>query len=170
MSTADHRTQASETVDLEALVASLDLAIEDMHRLAERLLEELGAIESRDPDGLLRLVVDKQTLLTRLETETARQRDWIEAAGFGFTPEGVERFIRTHDRDDRLATRWSALLDQTRRCDQLNSDNARSIERDQRRIAMTLRLLKGEDASTTTYDPRGRTAAGGQRGRTISQA
>lgn len=166
----DHQPPAPDVSDLGDLVASLDRAIEDMRQLAALLLDELRAIESRDPDGLLRLAGDKQTLLTRLETETARQRDWIEAAGFGFTPDGVERFIQTHDRDDRLGTRWSALLDQTRCCQRLNSDNARSIDRDQRRIAMTLRLLKGEDASTTTYDPRGRTAAGGQRGRTISQA
>ncbi|MGQ9660369.1 MAG: flagella synthesis protein FlgN [Thermochromatium sp.] len=170
MISPDHQPGALEVADLEDLVASLDRAIADMRQLAELLQEELRAIESRDPEGLLRLVGDKQDLLTRLDRETARQREWIEAAGFGFTPDGVERFIHTHDRDDRLATRWSALLDQTRRCHRLNNDNARSIERDQRRIAMMLRLLRGEDGGTTTYDPRGRTDTGGQRGRTISQA
>jgi flagellar biosynthesis protein FlgN len=170
LSPPDSQTLASGTHDLAAFVASLDRAIEDMRQLAEFMLEELRAITSRDLDGLQRSVSEKQRLLARLEAETARQRDWIEAAGFSFTPDGVERFIQTQDQDEQLGTRWSALLDHTRRCDQLNSDNARSIERDQRRIAMTLRLLKGEDASTTTYDPRGRTAASGQRGRTISQA
>lgn len=163
-------TPDSQTSDLERLLTSLDRAINDMRQLADLLLEELRAIESRDLDGLQRLIHDKQGLVARLEAETAQQRHWIETAGFTFTPDGVERFIQAHDQSDRLASRWSILLDHTRHCDRLNSDNARSIERDRRRVTTTLRLLKGEDASTTTYDPRGRTAASGQRGRTISQA
>jgi flagellar biosynthesis protein FlgN len=170
LSTPDGLTQMSGVSDFDGLVASLDRAIADMRQLTGRMLDELRAIESRDLDELQRVVTEKQSLVNRLEAETAQQRHWVETAGFGFTPEGIEQFIQRVDQHDQLGTRWSSLLDHTRRCDQLNSDNARLIERDQRRIAMTLRLLKGEDASTTTYDPRGRTASSGQRGRTISQA
>jgi len=160
---------ATQSREPDAFGASLERAGEDMRRLADLMLEELRAIESRDPDGLQRVVRDKQLIVARLEAETARQRQWVESAGFSFTPEGVERFIRTQTQAERLGAGWSTLLAHTRRCSQLNSDNARSIERDQRRIAMTLRLLKGEDAGAT-YDPRGRTAAGGHRGRSLSQA
>lgn len=170
MNIQDDQSQASGANDLGALVASLDRSIEDMRQLAELMLEELRAIESRNPDGLQQVVDAKRGLLASLENETAQQKRWIEAAGFGFTPDGIERFIQAHDQADQLGARWSTLLDHTRRCDRLNGDNARLIERDQRRVAMTLRLLKGEDASATTYDPRGRTASSGQRGRTISQA
>lgn len=169
MNARNDPSQASGANDLGAFVASLDRSIEDMRRLAELMLDELRAIESRDPDGLQQIVDAKRGLLARLENETAQQKGWIEAAGFGFTPDGLERFIQAHDRADQLGTRWSTLLDHTRRCDRLNSDNARLIERDQRRVAMTLRLLKGEDTGAT-YDPRGRAASSGQRGRTISQA
>lgn len=170
MNIQDDQSQAAGANDLGALVASLDRSIEDMRQLAELMLEELRAIESRNPDGLQQVVDAKRGLLVSLENETAQQKRWIEAAGFGFTPDGIERFIQAHDQADQLGARWSTLLDHTRRCDRLNGDNARLIERDQRRVAMTLRLLKGEDASATTYDPRGRTASSGQRGRTISQA
>lgn len=156
--------------DLTGLVASLDRAIVDMHQLAELMFDELRALESRDLDGLQQVVTEKQRLVARLEAETAQQRHWIEAAGFSFTPVGIEQFIQGFDQNDQLSTRWSTLLDHTRRCDQLNRDNARSIERDWRRVTVTLRLLKGEDASTTTYDTRGRTASSGQRGRSLSQA
>jgi flagella synthesis protein FlgN len=163
------QSQASGADDLGAFVASLDRSIEDMRQLAQLMMDELRAIESRDADGLQQVVDAKRDLLARLENETAQQKHWIEAAGFGFTPDGIERFIQAYDQTDQLGARWSALLDHTRRCDQSNRDNARSIERDWRRVTTTLRLLKGEDTSTT-YDPRGRTASGGQRGRTISQA
>lgn len=170
MSTPDGRTLVSGASDLDGLVASLDRAIADMRQLAELMLDELRALESRDLDGLQQVVTEKQTLLTRLEAETAQQRHWIEAACFSFTPDGIEQFIQGFDQNDQLGIRWSTLLDHTRRCDQLNRDNARSIDRDRRRVAITLRLLKGEDASTTTYDPQGRPASSGQRGRSISQA
>lgn len=170
MSPADVRTPAPDSSALEAVVASLDRAIADMQQLAESLLDELRAIESRDLDGLQRVVDDKQRLIAHLEAETAQQKHWVESAGFSFTPKGIEQFIQGFDRNDRLGSRWSTLLDHTRRCDRLNRDNARSIERDRRRVAMTLRLLNGEDAGAATYDPRGRTATGGRRGRTISQA
>ena len=170
MSAQGDQSPASGANDLGALAASLDRSIEDMRQLAELMLEELRAIESRDPDGLQQVVDAKRDLLARLENETAQQKRRVEAAGFDFTPAGIERFVQAHDQADQLGARWSTLLDHTRRCDRLNGDNARLIERDQRRVAMTLRLLKGEDASATTYDPRGRTASSGQRGRTISQA
>lgn len=170
MNTPAGQTRMPGATDPGAFVASLDRSISDMRRLAELMQDELRAIESRDPDGLQQVVAAKRELVARLEAETAQQRHWIKAAGFSFTPEGIERFIRTQDQADQLGSRWSTLLDQTRRCDRLNRDNARLIERDRRRVATTLRLLKGEDASATTYDPRGRTATGGQRGRTISQA
>lgn len=170
MSTTSIQSDATERGEPDPFMASLDRADADMRRLAELMLEELRAIESRDPEALQRVVHDKRQLVARLEAETEQQRHWVETAGFSFTPEGVKRFIRTHDQAEPLGTRWSTLLDHTRRCNQLNSDNARSIERDQRRIAMTLRLLQGEEAGATTYDPRGRTTTGGHRGRTLSQA
>lgn len=170
MSAPSIRSDEAGRPDLDAFTASLDRAVADMQQLAELLLEELRAIESRNPDGLQRAVHDKQSLVSRLEAETAQQRRWVEAVGFSFTPDGIEQFLNTHDPDARLGTRWSTLLEHTRRCSQLNSGNARALERDQRRLAMTLRLLRGEDAGVTTYDPRGRAASAGQRGRTISQA
>ena len=153
-----------------AFIGSLDDAIRDMIRLEAVMLEETQAIASQDIDALQGAIDEQRALMAGLETETARQRGWIEDAGFAFTPEGIERFIQAIDQGNRVADRWSTLLGHMRRCDQANQDNARLIDRDRRRIATTLSILRGEDASTTTYDPKGRTASGGPRGRTISQA
>lgn len=155
---------------IDPFVVSLDSSIEGMRQLEAAMLAETQALESQDIEGLQQAVSEKQRLVTRLETETARQRQWIEEARFSFTPEGIQAFIQTFDQADRLGSRWSTLREDIQRCDRINRDNGRLIERDQRRIAATLRLLRGEDHSATTYDPQGRTAAGGQRGRTISQA
>ena len=165
MTTPDHCLTAA---DLATLAASLDRAITDMARLAELMLDELRVLEAHEVEHLQRIINDKQRLTTRLATETQHQQRWIEAAGFSFTPAGVEQFIQTYADAEAFGARWATLLDHTRRCSQLNGQNARTVERHWRRATATLRLLQGEDASTT-YDPRGRTARG-QRGRTISQA
>lgn len=170
MSTQDTPAPGAHADDPKDFAVSLDRALECMRRLEELMLEELQAIESRDPDHLQRVVDSKREILVRLENETVQQKYWVEAAGFGFTPAGIEQFLQKHDQVGQLGARWSTLLEHTRRCNRLNAENARLIERDQRRVAMMLHLLKGEDASTTTYDPRGRTATGGRRGRTLSQA
>lgn len=154
--------------DLARLAASLDRAITDMAHLEELMLEELRLLEAREVEQLQRILNDKQQLTARLATETQHQQQWVEAAGFSFTPAGVERFTQTYADAETFGPRWATLLDCTRRCSLLNTQNARTVERHWRRVTATLKLLQGEDASTT-YDPRGRTARG-QRGRTISQA
>jgi flagellar biosynthesis protein FlgN len=155
---------------IDLFVASLDRSLQDIRDLEETMLEEMRAIESRDVDALHKIVAGKSTLVTRLEAETAQQRTWIEQAQLTFTPAGIERFIHDFDHGDQLGARWAELREAIGRCDQLNKANARLIERDRRRIAMTLRILQGEDPSSTTYDPRGRTETAGQPGRTIIRA
>lgn len=161
-------TSRLTAADLATLAASLDRSITDMAQLEALMLDELRLLEAREVEQLQRILNDKQRLTTRLAAETQHQQRWIEAAGFSFTPDGVEAFIQSYADAEAFAPRWAQLLDLTRRCSQLNGQNARTVERDWRRVTSTLRLLQGEDASTT-YDPRGRTARG-QRGRTISQA
>ena len=154
----------------DQLVASLDVSIGLIQRLEEVMLEETRAIASHAPEQLQGVVAEKLDLVQRLEAETRRQKGWIEEAGFSFTPEGIEGLIAALDRDDRLRDRWSDLRAHSGRCDRLNEDNARLIERDRKRIAMSLRILRGEDGNAATYDPRGRPESDRQQSRTISQA
>ena len=156
--------------DIRPFILSLDTAIQDIQGLESVMLEETRALESRDADQLAKVVAQKQDLVTRLEAQTARQRAWVESSQQAFTSEGVARFMQDFDQGDQLAKRWAILRDGIARCDRLNQGNARLIERDRQRVANLLRILRGEDSSATTYDPKGRTEAGGQRGRTITQA
>ncbi|NEX21079.1 flagellar protein FlgN [Thiorhodococcus mannitoliphagus] len=155
---------------LEQFADSLRRSVELIHQLEGVMLEEMRAIESRAPEQLQQIVVEKLELVDRLEHETAQQKGWVELEHHSFTPEGIDAFITAVDPKDQLRKPWGELRAGIGRCDGLNKKNARLIERDQKRIALSLRILKGEDGASSTYDPKGRAQTSRIQGRTISQA
>lgn len=155
---------------LEQFADSLSRSVTLIHQLEEIMLEEMRAIESRAPDELQKIVAEKLALVEQLEQETSRQKELVELEGCGFTPEGVDAFITAIDPGEILREPWSTLRAGIERCDKLNKSNARLVERDQKRVALSLRILKGEDGASSTYDPKGRPQTGRIQGRTISQA
>ncbi|MBK1723679.1 flagella synthesis protein FlgN [Thiocystis violacea] len=155
---------------MHQLNASLDRSIGLIRRLEAVMLEEMRAIESHAPEALGEIVATKLALVNALEAETTQQKIWVELEGCSFTPDGIEALIAAFDQNATLRERWSELRECIGRCDRLNKSNARLIERDRKRIAMSLRILKGEDGQASTYDPRGRPETGHQKSRNISQA
>ena len=159
--TANHMSQ---------FIQSLECSVQLSLQLERTLLDETRAIEMRDPDDLLRVVTDKQNLVVQLEAETGRQKHWVELTDDTFTPAGMATFFTKFDQDGRLRDRWSSLRESISRCDRLNQANAHLIERDRKRINLTLRILNGDDGFSTTYNLRGSREPGGLRSRSISQA
>ncbi len=150
---------------------SLEESIRLGQRLEDILLEETRAIESREPERLQAAVQRKQELLHALETETRRQQEWIEGHDAAFTPEGVARLFARLEGGEHLNDRWQALRATVERCNQLNQGNARLIERNQRRVQVSMQILRGEDTGpATTYDPYGRTRQRRFSGQTITRA
>ncbi|WP_018871228.1 flagella synthesis protein FlgN [Thioalkalivibrio sp. ALgr3] len=150
---------------------SLEESIRLGQRLEDILLEETRAIESREPDRLQAAVQRKQELLRALETETRKQQQWIEARGAEFTPEGVARLFARLEGGEHLNDRWQALRATIERCNELNQGNARLIERNQRRVQMSMQILRGEDSGpATTYDPYGKARHRRTTGQTITRA
>lgn len=150
---------------------SLEESIRLGQRLEDILLEETRAIESREPERLQAAVQRKQDLLRALEAETRRQQEWIEGHDAAFTPEGVARLFARLEGGEHLNDRWQALRATIERCNQLNQGNARLIERNQRRVQVSMQILRGEDTGpATTYDPYGRTRQRRVSGQTITRA
>lgn len=155
---------------LDSFATSLEQSLQLAARLESVMLEETGAIEGRQLEALERAVYSQQDLVARLEAETTRQRHWVEEAGHAFSPAGLSAFFDQIDEQGRLLQIWSRLRESIGRCDAMNKVNARLIERDRRRVTLSLRILTGDDGSSATYDTHGRTSSGGAPGRTISRA
>lgn len=148
---------------------SIEHSIELAQQLETLLLDEARALGARDTDALHQVSTRKQQLATTLEAETQRQRQWVIEAGLTFTSEGVHDFLSRFENASELEGRWSLLHETVRRCESMNCQNADLIQRQRRRIDQSLRLLRGDDGVSTTYDPSGKTASA-MRSRTLSRA
>ncbi|EXJ16898.1 flagella synthesis protein FlgN [Imhoffiella purpurea] len=149
---------------------SIDRSLQFMQDLEHLMLLETEVLASRDIGRLQPILTEKQALIERLEQETGRQKQWVEGAGHAFTPAGIARFFRELDPSARLSNHWSTLKEAIERCDRLNHANGLLIERGRKRVAMSLRLLSGDDGQSTTYDPHGRPSSSKHRSRTLSRA
>ncbi|WP_018868534.1 MULTISPECIES: flagella synthesis protein FlgN [unclassified Thioalkalivibrio] len=154
-----------------AFLRSLEASIRLSHQLEEILLQETRAVESRAADNLHDVVAQKQTLLQDLETESRRQRETLETAGETYTPEGIARLFNRLEGGAELEDHWQALRRSVERCNTLNQGNARLIDRDRRRVELSIQILRGEEPGPApTYDPYGRTQSGSRTGRRITRA
>ncbi|QIK37986.1 flagellar protein FlgN [Caldichromatium japonicum] len=150
--------------------AALERVQESMRQLGVLLGDEIQAVEAKNIEALQRQLDAKQRLVAEIESQVACLRQTVEASGFSFTAGGIADFIQSQDTSGLALGQWTALIDETRSCARLNCELGQLVERQQRRIALALSLLLGEEAKTTTYDPRGRPVAGSQSGRTLDQA
>ncbi|WP_019024602.1 MULTISPECIES: flagella synthesis protein FlgN [unclassified Thioalkalivibrio] len=154
-----------------AFLRSLEASIRLSHQMEDILLQETRAVESRAAETLSDVVAQKQTLLHELETESRRQRETIEAAGETYTPEGLARLFSRLESGAELEDHWQALRRSVERCNTLNQGNARLIDRDRRRVEMSIQILRGEEPGPApTYDPYGRTQSSSRTGRRITRA
>ncbi|MBV5308613.1 flagella synthesis protein FlgN [Chromatium okenii] len=150
----------------QSLLCSLQL----LAQLEAVMLDEARVIATHNPDALQRVVTNKSALVMALEAETVKQKQWVESAQLPFSNAGVAQFFTQFENAQSLNEQWGQLREIGMRCDQLNRANARLIEHDRKRIATLLRILKGDDAASTTYTPQGRTASAGSRSRTLIHA
>ncbi|MFD2112969.1 flagella synthesis protein FlgN [Thiorhodococcus fuscus] len=155
---------------ITAFSQSIEQSLQLMQKLERLMLQETEILASRHVDRLQPILTEKQLLIERLEQETTQQKHWVESANHAFTLAGIELFFRDLDPSNDLSNRWSALRATIERCDRLNDANGRLIERGRKRVAMSLRLLCGDDGQSTTYDPYGRATSPTHQSRTISRA
>jgi len=155
---------------ITAFSQSIEQSLQFMQELEKLLLQETEILASRHIDRLQSILTEKQLLIERLEQETTQQKHWVESANHAFTPAGIELFFQALDPSNDLSNRWSTLRATIDRCNRLNESNGRLIERGRKRVAMSLRLLSGDDGQSTTYDPYGRKTSPTHQSRTISRA
>ncbi|MGM0554388.1 MAG: flagella synthesis protein FlgN [Pseudomonadota bacterium] len=160
-----------DTSPQEHLQQSLETSIRLAHQLEDALLDETRAVEARQSERLQETVQRKQALLDDLETETRQQQQWVEEHGEAFTPEGLARLFARLEGGSHLDDRWQALRHCVERCNTLNRGNATLIERDQRRVELSMQILRGEDGTPpTTYNPYGQAQTNTRSGRHITRA
>jgi flagella synthesis protein FlgN len=153
---------------------ALEQAIALATRLEHHLLEETSTLEGRDPAQLEALIEHKRQVIEQLETQTARLKRSVEKAGHQFTVAGLADFLPSlapaPDAPGTPTERWQQLREITARCELMNRENAKSIERHRKRVTTALNLIRGEDGSSATYSAKGDTQSTTVLGRTLTHA
>lgn len=155
---------------LEALERAIDLA----SHLESLLFEETAVLEGRDPEQLQRLAERKREVVERLEHETQQLKAAVEQAGHEFSPAGLDGWLAglpvLPEAPGSPAERWTCLREVAARCELMNRSNATTIERNRKRVATALRIIRGEDENAATYSAKGHSATAANLGRTLTRA
>jgi flagella synthesis protein FlgN len=153
----------------ERLHDLLNEAVRDALSLEAVLERETRALSLRDLEKLDDAVVTKHQIAQSLERITREQTALLQAEGFEPDRQGIEACLRVWDQEGLMRPLWGRLQDTMERCRRHNQINGGVVQTHQRQVQQALQILRGEDARTELYDPRGRTVASGP-SRHISEA
>lgn len=152
---------------LEAiLIQSVDCAL----ALKKALGDERDALERRDTATLEQAIGRKATQVRELAgLEQNRSRVCAEA-GFGASPEDMQKITDWCGGTLALRNSWQRLRDVTQDCDSLNQGNGAIIHLRQRQISDGLALLRGSEHETNTYGPTGAARGNNAGSRALTEA
>lgn len=160
---------AGPATAIERLRELLNTAVRESVLLETALERETRALASRDLEALHQAVATKHQTAQALEQVTREQAALLQAGGFDPDRQGMETCLRAWDHEGSARPLWGRLQDSIERCRRHNQINGAEVQTQQHQVQQALQILRGEDARTELYDPRGRTVASGA-SRHISQA
>jgi flagellar biosynthesis/type III secretory pathway chaperone len=128
----------------------LDEQIDAMQAVLEALESERAALTARDGEALLHAVDRKAASIAAADVIEDRRQVLLERLGLSDRPGG-----RGLAADRGMAQRWQQVVALTRQCRAMNDANGQFIRSQRRRVAETVRLLRGESAAGCEYDAGG---------------
>lgn len=152
-----------------ALLAVLRRALETVSRLAEHLEVTGTALARGDSAHVETYLGHEMALLKQLNDTFGEQHALLLQQGLTADRQGLEAAVaRCHDAE--LEALWRTLRQALEDCRERNRGNARLAKQASLNARSALRVLRGEDAETAAYGPRGdvQTSAGG--GHSIGRA
>ena len=153
----------------EYLHALLSRAVHEVALLEGALERETRALSTRELETLEQAVSAKHQAVQQLERLSREQGELLRSWGLAADLSGMETFLKNWDPETRIRPLWERLQDSAQRCRRHNEVNGGIVQTQQRGVQQAMRVLRGEDAGTELYDPRGQTVASGAP-RSISHA
>lgn len=139
-------------------------------QLQSVLQAESDALQTRDLDGLERLVSEKNLIMRQLEQLTADKQRLLAEYDRGNDPAGIEACIAWCDDTGQLRRGWQSLLKRLRNCQQQNRINGITLESNRRHAQQVLGILRGQSPLPDLYSAAGTTAQAGTAGRSLAKA
>lgn len=127
-----------------------------LSRLEALLDREHGLLVDRKLEELAAAGRDRQACVGALLRIDSERIALCRMFGHGADNDGMQKLLASCDASGRLATRWQACIEQTRRCRKLNDRNGALATAQLRSVAGRLDALTGgAPRSSPTYAPGG---------------
>jgi flagella synthesis protein FlgN len=146
------RTQQS----LEEVLAR---EVECTERLLGCLEAERSALTRRDLPALEKTTAQKIEYTGSLEQLDQRRQQLLSELGFATDSEGVQQCLAGLPAAERLQRLWQQVLTNVEACQNGNLANGGILESGRQHVEQALRILRGQSAAPSHYDPNGDTAA-----------
>lgn len=145
---------------------ALQQDIAHSEELLSVLVQERQALEAREYTDFENLITQKKNLIEQLENNATQRKRWLSQHGMADDFAALD--IAKHQAPD-VVTRWEAAAAVWRECQTANQVNEQICRRTRLVVENVLNILRGENASSPTYDAKGN-SRNAQSGRTISSA
>ena len=151
---------ASEHALWSQLNHTLESDLTTTGQLLDLLNRERQSLEQRDYQTFQQLLREKQSLLQHLENQSKQRQQLLKAAGFSdetSTLQAADHYAPA------VAQAWRSLVEQWKRCQELNAVNERIAQRTRLVANRILDILRGSRGGTRLYDNKGsaHTSGGG---------
>ncbi|MEA3244191.1 MAG: flagellar protein FlgN [Pseudomonadota bacterium] len=148
----------------QSLEDLLTREIQCSERLLVCLQAERSALTQRDLQALEKTTQDKIQHTRQLEQLDQQRQKLVSELGFAEDAESLQRCLDSLPRADALKHLWQQILTNIEACQTGNLTNGGILESGRQHIEQALRILRGQSASPSLYDPHGDTPANlGQR-------
>ena len=123
--------------------------------LNELLDKEYQSLQQVDPEPLEHITLNKQQLLSELESLSKVQDQFLTQLGYSTDRKGIESCLDQLGDDSQLKQKWHALQSLLENCQKQNEINGRVIAVSRRQTTIALDLLYGLTTGSKTYGPTG---------------
>ncbi|MEA2078455.1 MAG: flagellar protein FlgN [Pseudomonadota bacterium] len=148
----------------QSLEDALTREVQCTERLLACLEAERSALTQRDLQTLEKTTQDKIQHTQLLEQLDQQRQKLVSELGFATDAEGLRHCFNSLPRADTLKHLWQQILSNIEACQTGNLTNGGILEAGRQHIEDALRILRGQSATPSLYDPNGDTAANlGQR-------
>ncbi|ALO46663.1 flagella synthesis protein FlgN [Pseudohongiella spirulinae] len=133
-----------------------------LDELSEVLQAERDCLERRDLKNLTRLLQQKQTLLTAIETNDFNRRRLLQQAGAPADRTSLSqlRVLLENSTDTALTTLLENIENKVRHCREMSETNSIIVHRSRLNTQKALDIMRGTEAVNGLYTSHGSTQAG----------
>ena len=148
----------------QALEDVLTREVQCTRHLLVCIQAERSALTRRDLQALEKTTQDKIQYTQQLEQLDQQRQKLLSELGFAQDADGLRRCFDSLPRPGALVQLWQQVLTNTTACQAGNLTNGGILESGRQHTEQALRILRGQSANPSLYDPNGDTSANlGQR-------